>query len=108
MDEKWIVIVENLVIRFYRSWVPNRCIYEIRLERLNDVFKVKETLVDAAFLEETWNSPDYAAGLLHYIIQRMLLGRSLPFPFPDSTANTMEKNMFRHGLVGSSLANDER
>ena len=107
MDEKWIVLAEGLTLRMYRSWPPNKCIYEIHLEKSNDIYQVKEVWIDKSFLDESWNSPGYSAELLHYIVQRMLLGHALPFPFPNSINGAMEKRMFRHGMVGSSLPNDE-
>jgi len=108
MDEKWIVLAEGLTLGMYRSWPPIKCIYEIHFQKSGDIYRVKEAWVDKAFLDEPWNNPGYSAELLHYIVQRMLLGHGLPFPFPNSINGSMEKSMFRHGMVGSSLANDER
>jgi len=107
MDEKWVMLLEDETLRMFRSWPPQNCIFEIIFEKGGEVFKIRKAWVDRTFLEEPWNSPPYTTQLIEYLIERMLLGHYLAFPFPNTISDPMQKALFRHGLVGSSLANDE-
>jgi len=106
MDEKWLIIMDETGLRFYRSWTNEEKI-RLFLEHTKVGYVVKETWVDEEMMRNEWNSPNYMAKLLNYIIERMLLGRYLEFPFPDNFEGTMQRLMLRSAMVGSSLANGE-
>ena len=108
MDEKWIIILDGDTLRMWRSWHPHLCIFEIRFKKIGKTYSIEEVFVDKNFISEGVIDKDYASQLLHYIIERMLLGHRAKFPYPAMINDIIQRAAFRHGLVGSSLANDEQ
>jgi len=107
MDEKWITILKGETLRMWRSWPPNPCIFEIGFRLIEGSYQTNETWVAQGFLRHPNIDTAYAVELLDYLIQRMLLGHVAHFPFPQPITKSMDRMMFRHGMVGSSLANGE-
>ncbi len=108
MEEKWIIIYDNEQIYFYRSWPPYNLIFRIKLLKNEDCFYFSKFEISLEFLNTKWNSSEYSVKLLNYLIERLLLGRLLNFPFPDQIKDKTKRAIFRHSLVGSSIANDEK
>ena len=108
MDEKWIIIYEHDQILFFRSWHPYKLIFRIKLLTNKNCYYFTRVEMSLGFLNENWNSNEYSVKFLNYLIERLLLGRLLNFPFPESIKDKNQKAMFRHSLVGSSIANDEK
>jgi hypothetical protein len=107
MDEKWIMILDSNVLRMWSSWPLNKCIFEMSFVAAGNDHRIAEVWVDQGFVSQPPIDVAYAKELLQYLIERMLLGHTARFPFPKTTTDIMQKSMFRHGLVGSSQANDE-
>jgi len=107
MDEKWIMILQNLTLRMWRSWPPHSCIFELTFENSGDAYRTVDVWLARDFAKDPKMGKDYSIKLLDYLIQRMLLAHFVAFPFPESIQKPMDRMMFRHGLVGSSLANGE-
>lgn len=106
MDEKWIIIMTEEKLHFFRSHSRQEVI-RMLFERQAQDYVVRKTWVDQELMQTEWNSPEYMAKLVDYLVERLLLGRVLRFPFPESVTGFVRKGMFKHSLIGNGLANDE-
>ncbi|MEW6516862.1 MAG: hypothetical protein AB1439_08165 [candidate division FCPU426 bacterium] len=103
MDEKWFIFYEGAMLFFHRSWT-GECSFQLRLEPEGEDYLVRETRMNPAL---NFQEDGYPQKFLDYLIDRLLLSKAVPFPFPKHIQAPLERALFRHALVGSSVANDE-
>jgi hypothetical protein len=103
LDEKWVIFLEGNLICFHRSWT-GECSYLLRIETEGENYRVCETWLNPAL---NFQEEGYAQKFLDYLIDRLLLSKAVPFPFPKHIQAPLERALFRHALVGGSVANDE-
>lgn len=103
LDEKWFIFLEGDLLYLHRSWT-GECSFRLCLQAEGGNFRVTEAWMNPAvnFQEE-----GYAQKFLDYLIDRLLLSKAVPFPFPKHIQAPLERALFRHALVGGSVANDE-
>jgi hypothetical protein len=106
-EDRWVVCLDDAHLCFYRSGT-RVCIFELAFEKSPRGVRVREAWVDLGFIEQNdWNSPAYAERLLDYLIRRLLLGQTLPFPFPASAKKPLDRSMLRLGLMGKKAESEE-
>lgn len=102
MEDKWLMYVEDDVLRLVRSWT-GYCIFEIPLTR---------TVDGGAAAAGAWVNRDdaqyggddaYDPLLLDFLVQNFLLGTCEPFPLPPGEATTPEqgRGLLQHHLAGT-------
>lgn len=101
MEDKWFILLEDDRLTFHRSWT-GVCMYEVRLERAENAFRVSQAWVNR---ESEWYKTAYEADLLAFLIDRLLLGKKVPFLHP--TFDVQAPAVYRHAMVGYNRANDE-
>lgn len=103
MDEKWFIFLDEERLFFHRSWT-GECSFQLQLTAEGGNYRVTEAWMNPSvnFQEE-----GYAQKFLDYLIDRLLLSKAVPFPFPKHIQAPLERALFRHALVGGSVANDE-
>src|SRR5262245_2892281 len=79
MEDKWFVFYEAPWLWFHRSWT-GIAIYGVRLEG-NDV---AEAWVNRAPEEYAATDDAHDAAILGFLVDRLLLGRDVPFPVRSS------------------------
>jgi hypothetical protein len=104
MEDKWFIFYEDGWLHLHRSWT-GLCVY---------VVKLRPTADGGSELEEAWVNRDPAqyketdqardAAMLAYLIERLLLGRNVPFPGGGAG---LQSQLLRHHLVGYARSNDE-
>lgn len=105
MEDKWFIFFEDNTLYFHRSWT-GICIYVLRLEPSAGGWRVIEVLVNRDPDQYTETNEAYDIALLNYLIDRLLLGKDLPFPVPGDIADDVETALYRHHVVGHERAND--
>jgi len=99
VDDKWS-------IRFAEGWLLLRrrwtgiCIYAVRLEAEGDGSVVREAWVNRDPAEYTVTDDAYDARMLGYLVDHLLLGRDVPFPYPPSIEGTSKSDLFKNVVVG--------
>ncbi len=106
MDEKWNIIFDNDIVSFYRSWT-GKLIFRFRIERVSDHYEINGFSASGSVIENKNRSGSYAIQLLDYLIDRLLLAKNVPFPFPEGLDDPWERAAYRHDEVGSSRSNGE-
>lgn len=106
MEDKWFIYLENGLLRLHRSWT-GACIYGVRLEMDGEQSVVKEAWVSRATSEYTRTDDAYDARLLSFLVERLLLGREVPFPVPDAIEGGDRASLYRHHVVGHARSSDE-
>lgn len=102
-DEKWHIFLEDDRLCLHRSWT-GECSYLLTLEKHKDDYRVVEAWMNPTL---DFQEAGYAQKFLDYLIDRLLLGRPARFPFPKHIQAPLERALFRHAMVGSSVANDQ-
>jgi hypothetical protein len=99
VDEKWSIRFEGGWLELRRRWT-GICIYAVRLEDAGDGSMVAEAWVNRAPDEYTVTDDAYDARMLAYLVDRLLLGRDAPFPYPPRIEGTSKVELFRSVVVG--------
>lgn len=102
-DEKWHIFLEDDWLCLHRSWT-GECSYLLKLAKHKDEFRVVEAWMNPVL---DFQEKGYAQKFLDYLIDRLLLSKPVPFPFPKHIQAPLERALFRHAMVGSSVANDQ-
>jgi hypothetical protein len=106
MEDKWFIFLEGDWLSLYRSWT-GYCLYHVRLQAVDDGVRVAEAWVNRDPQQYTSTDDAYDAVLLAFLIDRLLLGKAVPFPMPDGFPSE-GRDLFRHHMIGWARANDER
>jgi hypothetical protein len=101
MEDKWFVYLEEDCLYFHRSWTGT-CIYMVRLREVSGGYAVAESWVNRDPDQYKNTDLDYDTNVLTFLIERLLLGRSVGFP-----GSTGPDDVARHHSVGYARANDE-
>ncbi|MGH9555482.1 MAG: hypothetical protein ACRD2Y_06630 [Terriglobales bacterium] len=105
MEDKWFIFLEAAQLYLHRSW-SGFCMFRVRLEPAGEGVRVAEAWVNRDPEQYSGTDDVYDVALLAYLIDRLLLGRQPPFPFPEGLQPEAE-SLFRHHMVGWARANDE-
>jgi hypothetical protein len=60
MDEKWIMILQNLTLRMWRSWPPNPCFFELTFKNSGDAYQTADVWVARDFAKDLKIGGHYA------------------------------------------------
>lgn len=80
--------------------------FRVLLEPWGEGLRVAEAWVNRDPEQYSGTDDVYDVALLAYLIDRLLLGRHPPFPFPEGLQPDVE-SLFQHHMVGWARANDE-
>ena len=106
-EDKWLICLDDQALYFYRSGT-RACIYEVHLQKYARGFRAQAAWANRGFIKQNeWNSSGYAGRLLAYLVQSLLLGQSLPFPYPAKAKNPLERSILRLGLMGEKAGQNE-
>ncbi len=105
MEDKWFVFYEAPWLWFHRSWT-GIAIYGVRLRLEAEGSVVEEAWVNRAPEEYAATDDAHDAALLGFLIDRLLLGRDVPFPVrPSFPAG--KRDLLVHVVVGRGKSNDD-
>jgi hypothetical protein len=100
MEDKWLIYREGEWLHFHRSWT-GICIYAVRLAALDVGSAVSEAWVNRDPEQYKVVDERYDTEILGYLVERLLLGRQVPFPGDRVDAALKQR------VVGHARANDE-
>lgn len=105
MEDKWFIYLEDDWLYFHRSWT-GFCNFQLHIEPADDAYKVIEVWVNRD-IEQYKNTDDnYDTKLLIFLIDRLLLGKDVSFPFPNEL-RPEDQWIYKHHIVGYGRSNDE-
>jgi hypothetical protein len=102
MEDKWVVFIENGVLRVVRSWT-GFCIFEVEMARTADDGAVVKRAYANRDESQYGGDDKYDPALLSFLIDNLLLGRGRPFPLPPGEQPTPERGhgLLQHHLTGT-------
>lgn len=106
MEDKWFIYLERDWLSFHRSWT-GICIYRLRLELVRGTYRVAEAYVNRDPAQYQGTDDDYDRSLVMYLIDRLLLGKHVPFPIPDTLEEGVEGAVYQFHMVGHARSNEE-
>ncbi|MDY7080266.1 MAG: hypothetical protein SXV54_25570 [Chloroflexota bacterium] len=106
MEDKWFIYLKDNWLHLHRSWT-GVCIYQLRLEPIGNDHRIAEAWGNRDPDQYRGADDEYDALLLAFLIDRLLLGKNVPFPAPDNLPSQDLEAVHRHHVVGYSRANDE-
>lgn len=98
MEDKWYMFLENMTLFIHRSWTGH-CIYKIVFESKNNEYVIKETYVNRDPNQYNASDDQYDISLINFLINNLLLGKSIPFPMP-SYIKKQDKSLYHHVVAG--------
>jgi ADP-ribosyl-[dinitrogen reductase] hydrolase len=104
MEDKWFIYYENHILNIHRSWTGFH-IYKIIIQPQEDnTYVVTQTIVNRNKAQYNHQNNAYDVAFLIYLIDRLLLGKDVPFPMPTNI--TEENNaIYKHSMVGYATPN---
>ncbi len=106
MEDKWFIYHDSDTLHFHRSWTGHK-IFEVSLSPAGNGIQVKKVLVNRDPAEYTQPDDQYNVSLLHYLIDRLLLNKDIPFTTPASIEPDKQP-FYQHAVVGHGRSNKER
>ena len=106
MEDKWFIYIDEDWMHLHRSWT-GFCIYQVRLERIDDEYMIAEASVNRDPNQYTGADTAHDARLLVFLIDRLLLGKDVPFPTRDARSSDLDDAIKMWHTVGRGRANDE-
>lgn len=104
MEDKWFIYCENHTLNFHRSWTGHH-IYAVSLQSLDDnTYQVTKAIVNRDGQQYNQQDNSFDASLLGYLIDRLLLGKAVPFPVPADVPQS-QSGIFKHSMVGHATPN---
>jgi len=104
MEDKWFIYYENHTLNIHRSWTGYN-IYKITIQPLRDkAYAVVQTIVNRNKTQYNQGDNAYDVALLNYLIDRLLLGKDIPFPIP-ADVSTEDSAIYKHSAVGYGTPN---
>lgn len=106
MEDKWFIYCENDTLHIHRSWTGYQ-MYRIEFV----VGEGGEATIKQCFVnrdQAQYQSVDdgYDAQLVCFLIDRLLLGRAVPFPVPGTVAKD-EHPVYLHHIIGYGRSNGD-
>ncbi len=101
MEDKWIILEENLRLYFYRSWTGT-CIYQLQFEKQGSHYLVLEALVSRNENEYKETDIGHDQRLVLFLIDNLLLGNKTAFPLRKKDKEQYEKGVVQHNFSGTA------
>jgi hypothetical protein len=102
MEDKWFIFFEEDILYFHRSWT-GMCVFLVRLKAAAGKYEVFEAWTTKEMAEKTTDP----LPLLEFLINRLLLGKDVPFPLTANSDDKRVQQVFRHHIVGYGTAVSE-
>lgn len=99
MEDKWFIYYADGRLNFHRSWT-GYCIYQVQIQERESNFKVTQILVSRDVEQYRESSDEYDLQLLKYLIDSLLLGKTVEFPLVEDVNGEVTAALYQHHLVG--------
>ena len=98
MEDKWFIYFEDGWLWFHRSWT-GAVVYAVRLDGSSAGVRVVESWVNRNPGQYKLKDTEFDRKLVTYLIDSILLKKSVPFPTPPG-AEKAPQGLARHHYVG--------
>ena len=105
MEDKWFVFYEAPWLWFHRSWT-GVAIYGVQLRTEEGGSVVEQAWANRAPEQYRETDDAHDAAILAFLVERILLGRDVPFPVRP-TVDPAKAVVLMHHVVGNARSNDE-
>lgn len=105
MDDKWFIFYEAPWLYLHRSWT-GICIYAVRLRVEGEGSTVEEAWANRNPKEYRLSDDQHDARVLSFLVDKLLLGRDVPFPVRDEFDPARADLLAQH-VVGRGRAGDK-
>lgn len=100
MEDKWLIVYDEPWLWFHRSWT-GIAIYGVKLRREGEGSVVEEAVANRAPDQYRETDDAHDAAILSFLVERLLLGREVPFPVREGFPK--EKiSLLVHHVVGNA------
>ena len=72
MEDKWVIVFNNNILSFYRSW-SGYCIFQVKFTYEKNTYKIINTIVNRDPDEYKQSNKSHDEALINYLIKRILL-----------------------------------
>lgn len=104
MEDKWFIYYDNHALNIHRSWTGFH-IYSITiLPHEDNTYSITRTIVNRNQEQYNQQNNAYDVSLLNYLIERLLLGKAVPFPMPTDISKE-DSAIYKHSMVGYAAPN---
>lgn len=104
MEDKWFIYFENDNLYIHRSW-SGFCIYNVIFIKKNNMYFIERVICnDDPNQYNSKKSNQEEQEIVLYLIDRILLNKSVQVPIPTNVKNYV---MYSHGLVGNARSNED-
>jgi ADP-ribosylglycohydrolase len=104
MEDKWFIYYDNHTLNIHRSWTGYH-IYKMMIKSLEDNrHTVTQTIVNRNKAQYNQLDNAYDVSFLNYLIDRLLLGKGVPFPVPKDISGE-DSAIYKHSMVGYATPN---
>jgi ADP-ribosylglycohydrolase len=104
MEDKWFIYYDNHTLNIHRSWTGFH-IYKVTIQPLEDnTHTVTQTIVNRNKAQYNQQNNAYDVAFLNYLIDRLLLGKAVPFPIPEEISKE-NSAIYKHSMVGYATPN---
>jgi len=101
MEDKWFIYFEAPHLFFHRSWT-GQPVYRVTLDLQSTHAEVLEALWATELANQGKSTRPYEAQLLDFLVSNLLLGKSKPFPVPESADGTsIPTGVYQHHVSGT-------
>jgi hypothetical protein len=104
MDDKWFILYEAPWLLLHRSWT-GICIYAVRLRHEGEGSAVEEAWANRDPKEYRLTDDEHDARVLSFLVDRLLLGRDVPFPVREEFDPARAELLAEH-VVGRRRTGD--
>ena len=104
MEDKWFIYCENHQLNIHRSWTGYH-IYSVTFQPNEDgTCAVSRAIVNRNKEEYNYSDNNYDVSFLHYLIDRLLLGKDVALPIPSDISGESSA-VYKHAMVGYAMPN---
>jgi len=107
MEDKWFVFTEKNITYFHRSWT-GACIYEAEIIKIDTSnYQFNSLIVNRNTNEYTEKDSQYDIQMFDFLVDRLLLDKSVKFPQKKIDNSEEQKSIERHSAIGYGMSRKE-
>jgi len=100
MEDKWFIFMDGNTLYVHRSWT-GLCIYQLTLAKEGTAYVVSKAYANRDESQYPGGNDPYDARLLVYLIDHLLLQKSMPMPIPPNLPAGIATELHYSHVVGA-------
>ncbi|GGH68992.1 ADP-ribosylglycohydrolase [Filimonas zeae] len=99
MEDKWFIYCDNNTLNFHRSWTGHHIFQVTLVVQPDNSCTTTRLTINRNQQQYKQDNNNYDIATVDFLINRLLLGKEVPFTFPESMPETA-KAIYQHSMVG--------